>query len=146
MLYTTEVNDLLNANLPLLRRVYEQYQTLTRKVMSYNDAVNLFHSRSDCQISEKEVLYCFGMSKMTVPFENEDTDAAKYDKLLFVEFLEMIGRVAEYKFRGTELENLGLDKKIEEILDNIFAVLGKDAKRKTVDIDLEENTASDSDY
>ena len=81
ILYTTEVNDILNANLHLLRRIYEQYYTLSRKVMNYIDVVNLFHYRSDCQLSEKEVLYCYGMSKMTVPQENEDVDSAKYDKL-----------------------------------------------------------------
>ena len=83
---------------------------------------------------------------MTVPQENEDADFAKYDKLQFVEFLEMIGRVAEYKFRGTELEDIGLERKIEQILDDIFIVLGKEAKRKLVEVEYEENTQSDSDY
>ena len=58
----------------------------------------------------------------------------------------MIGRVAEFKFRGTELEEIGLDKKIEQILDDIFVVLGKDAKRKLVEVEFEENTQSDSEY
>ena len=58
----------------------------------------------------------------------------------------MIGRVADLKFRGTELEDLPLEKKIEEVLDNLFVVLGKDAKRVNVDIEVEELTESDSDY
>lgn len=84
---------------------------------------------------------------MTVAYENDDMDFAKYDKLQFVELLEMIARVADVKFRSSELEDIGLESKIEQILDDIFVVLGKDAKRKVIeDPDLAENTQSESDY
>ena len=40
---------------------------------------------------------------------------------MFVEFLEMIGRVADIKFKDSEQENLQLHYKIEYVLDEIFS-------------------------
>jgi hypothetical protein len=44
------------------------------------------------------------MSKMTVARESEES-TLKYKRLVFVEFLEMIGRAAEAKYRNSEFEN-----------------------------------------
>jgi hypothetical protein len=54
--------------------------------------------------------------------------------MVFVEFLEMIGRIADIKYRGTEVGNLPLNKKIEYVLDEVLQVVG--AKRNEVDIDV----------
>ena len=40
----------------------------------------------------------FGLSKMTCPNENED-GPTEYSQIRFVEFIEMIGRAADYKYR-----------------------------------------------
>lgn len=42
----------------------------------------------------------------------------------FVEFLEMICRVALFKFKGSDLENLELCQKVEFILDDVLALVG----------------------
>lgn len=47
--------------------------------------------------NEKDVTICYGLCKMTVPIESEDS-TAKYKRLKFVEFLELIGRVADYQY------------------------------------------------
>lgn len=57
-----------------------------------NEAIELFTKKSDCGLNEKEAIYCYGMSKMTVT--NENDDSSKYSLLQFVEFLEMICRAA----------------------------------------------------
>ena len=45
------------------------------------------------QLSEKQARYCYAMSKMTIL--HESTDGIKYyDQLVFVEFLELLGRIA----------------------------------------------------
>jgi hypothetical protein len=61
-----------------------------------DNVMDLFTKKSDCCLSQKDALFCYGMSKMTVANENENNKS--YFKLLFVEFLEMIGRVADFKF------------------------------------------------
>jgi len=67
----------------------------------------------------KDVIFCYGMSKMTLHDENNDGEA-RMKRIDFVEFLEMIGRAANVKFRGSELEDLPLYRKIEFILADIF--------------------------
>jgi hypothetical protein len=63
-----------------------------------------------------------------------------------VEFIEMIGRVAHMKFKGSDLDTLPLNEKIEFVLDDLFTAV-KGLKRKPVVIQEEfEETASDSDY
>jgi hypothetical protein len=64
--------------------------------MSLDNAIDLFTIQSECQISYKDCVYCFGMSKMTVTNENEESKT--YYRLLFVEFLEMVGRIAHLKY------------------------------------------------
>lgn len=132
------------ANDDTLRKLYARYYTLTKKWMSTEDAIDLFCVESECCLSNKEALYCHGMSKMTNPYENDNPE--RYQKLQYAEFLEMIGRVAELKYRGSEQESLPLAEKIETILDQLFVVLGPTAKRKEVDVDMEILTESDSDY
>jgi hypothetical protein len=57
-------------------------------------------------MSDKEVKLCFGMSKMTI--QDEVKNFAQYEKLKFVEFLELLGRVAHLKFLNSELSSLPL--------------------------------------
>ena len=85
-------------------------------------------------MTEKDCAYFFGMSKMTVVNENEDLK--KYDYVVFVEFIEMIARAAEYKFKGTELESLSLATKIEYLLDEMLPCFK--LTRKDVNIEVEE--------
>ena len=62
--------------------------------------MDLFTKKSDCGLNSKDTIFCYGMSKITLANENEKNK--NYFKLLFVEFLEMIGRVADLKFKGSE--------------------------------------------
>ena len=59
---------------------------------------------------------------MTVP--NESDDGSKYENLRYCEFLEMIGRIADMKFEGSEDEELEIHHKIEYILDDMFEAFG----------------------
>ena len=52
----------------------------------------------DGPISEREAMYCIGMSKMTVIKETAN-NAMKYEITDYPELLEMIGRVAEIKYK-----------------------------------------------
>lgn len=80
----------------ILKKIYALYFTVSQKYMTVENAIELFTVTSDCQLSQKDALFCLGMSKMTNAFENEEHK--NYTKLLFVEFLEMIGRAANIKY------------------------------------------------
>jgi len=56
------------------------------------DAVEMFTRDTNLGLSQRQAIICYGMSKMTVANENDHGD--KYQKMLFVEFLEMIARIA----------------------------------------------------
>ena len=59
------------------------------------------------------------MSKMTIIHEEYEED--RYNNLFFVEFLEMIGRIAVVKYEGTEIQDELLVTKIGFILDSLIA-------------------------
>ena len=87
---------------------------------------------------------CYGMSKMTQPDEYRSTDRHGYLVMEFVEFLEMICRVALAKFAGSDLENLDVYQKVEYILDDLLALVG--LERAARGSQEEEISESDEDY
>ena len=65
--------------------------------------------------------------------------------MLFSEFLELIGRVADIKFKNTgEMEGISLAQKIENILEELFPAFG--LTKNEVNFVQEENSESDDDY
>lgn len=87
-----------------------------KKSLSVEDALNLFARHHSFRISEQSCLFCFGMSKQTVVNERGLLTQLAYFSMEFVEFLEMVGRVAQAKFPGDK----GLECKIEDLLDEIL--------------------------
>ena len=134
-----DVNDVLEANQDNLFKVYQSFFVQIRKYMNLSDCQLLDH-RCQLGISEKEVQLAYGLSKMTV--ENENTKGSQYQKMLFVEFLEFIGRLAHSKYKADD--NLTLAQKIEFLLDDIF--LAYNMSRNDVEITIEEISESDDEY
>ena len=65
--------------------------------MSLQDSMTLF-SRDTDTLLEKDVNFCYGMSKMPNQFETKEFD--KHKKYVDItELLEMISRVAEFKYK-----------------------------------------------
>ena len=141
-LWCVDVNDVLEANLDLLRKVYKSYTSPVAHQMSLDGAIDLLANKADNGMNDRDALYCYGMSKMTVVDENNDSK--RYDSLVFVEFLEMVCRAANLKFSGSELESIALARKVEHILDDIFAPFH--LRRRGVRVEIAEETESDSDY
>ena len=51
---------------------------------------------------EKDATLCYGLCKMTVSLESENSND-KYKRLYFVELLELIGRMADLKYKNNNL-------------------------------------------
>ena len=96
----------------------EKFFQPRQKYLEFKDAVAIFSHKTET-IAEVDAKYIYGMSKMTMPDENNDGNG-RIKMMDFVEFLEMIGRAAHVKFRGSELEDLPLCRKIGFILADIF--------------------------
>ena len=112
--------------------------------MNKQDAMKFMMEHTHLQMAEKDAIYCYGMSKQTVL--DEQQHSKKYHLLPFVEFLELIGRVAEFKFRPTAMNAIPLFQKIEYTLDEIIPVLLPGKERLIPDIQEIEESDSDDDY
>jgi hypothetical protein len=88
--------------------------------MNMKDAVSLMVRDTEVKLTEKQVMYCYGMSKMTVKNEMEK-GAQSYQKLIFVEFLEFIGRIAYEKYKNLSEP---LFNKIDKIIGLILPLVG----------------------
>ena len=106
--------------------------------------MDLFVKKADLGLLEKDVVYFFGMSKMTGARENDKEQVAEYGRVSLVEFLEIVGRCADHKFRGSELEDIDLAQKVNFVMDDLFAPFNM--RRRNPRVDIEEETESDSDY
>ena len=69
----------------------------------------------------KDIVTCYGMSKMTVANELEFKGVNPYLKMQFVEFLEFIGRVADLKYQHEE--DIPLYQKIEKLLGPMLSLV-----------------------
>jgi hypothetical protein len=103
------------------------------------DAVDLIIRAAGFECAATEVLYCWGMSKMTVA--REDKHYNRYDEMKIVEFMEFLARLATKRFPS---QDLTLVEKIELVLDRILAVIKW--TRNLVPVRTEEESESDDEY
>ena len=97
-----DVNDLFEANLENLKKIYAHYKTPTKAFMEMQDCISMCTSESVLGISEKDISFCYGYCHMTVT--NEARMWKKYQQLELVEFLEFIGRLAHVRFKNSSPE------------------------------------------
>lgn len=95
-------------------------------------------------MTERQARLCYALSKQTVA-QNEGLEGIfKYDKLPYVEFLELLGRIAALRFVGTEFENEPFIKRLEYIVDSSLQVIG--ATRNEATTDEVDQSESDNEY
>jgi hypothetical protein len=86
--------------------------------MTIADVIDLYNDKAGVNMYEKDIQFLFAMSMMTVANENHAKN--KYAMLALPELLELIGRSADFKFAGSELEGFSLAQKIGCFLDLLF--------------------------
>ena len=109
------------------------YHGPRKNTFTREDAYKLVMKDLDIDCVHTDVLYCWGMSKITLPLENKNF--AKHDDMKYVEFLEFLGRMSDKRFpdeEGNE-NNIPLIQKIEMMLDNLFELVN--VERKTVSVE-----------
>ena len=144
LLWTLDVNDVLEANLEGLKKVYTHYHEPRKKFMTMGDAMGLMMRDTNLGLIDKDAVYCFGMSKMSVILEQDNM--WQYKRMQFVEFLELMGRIAHKKYpdHPDSHENLSLAQKIEHVLDSVLKLV--DVTRKDVHTNVVEESESDDEY
>ena len=66
------------------------------------------------------------MSKMTIVQDHNKEESLKYRRLLYVEFLELIARIAVQHFSDSELAEESLVFKVEHLLDDMLRFVDKE--------------------
>jgi len=106
-----------------------------------DDCIKIFTTYSRLGLDDQAARFCFG-SKMTP--ENEFFYYRDLD-IEFVEFLEMLCRVADFKFKVTELDSEPLYVKVGYVIDDLLPLIGV-YERNEVDSGQVEISESDEDY
>jgi hypothetical protein len=127
-LYHVEVNDILEVNLFNLQTLFAKYKDRRGKYVNIEGIKKLL-DKARVAYNEKDLMRDFVFSKMSVL--DESTANGAHEKMVFVEFLEFIGRFSESNIT----EEISLHTKIEKLLDAMFPPHG--LKRKPVS-DLED--------
>ena len=145
-LWTLDVNDLYEANLEPLKKIFKTFFTTKKSSMDLTDSINLLIKNANLMPTEKEVIQCYGMSKMTLP--NEIAKRKEYNALQFVEFLEFLARAAEvrHKVRGIrsrEEDKSELDSiKIESSFDKSVSAAQADPQTRNATSTLQADQSS----
>lgn len=120
-LWTIEISDLFKLNLEAIKRVTARYVNPRERAFSKKNALSLFCKDSNIALAEVDFTTCYGLSKMTIVQEHLMKDEyERYYKLRTVEFLDLIGRVADVKYK--EIMGLTLYDKIVFVLESLFAL------------------------
>lgn len=131
-IWTLEIDDILKTNMDGVQKLFRYYFHPNKKWFDIKDAIMLIcKDGMFVQTLEKEVVQCFGLSKMTIV--NEFESRALYKKLLFPEFLDFLVRVADIVFKTTDYEAAILPRKLERLLDRLFQLVK--VSRKEVNIE-----------
>lgn len=141
-LWTLDVNDVLAANSFGLQKLYNRNQTVHKTWLEFSEAVKLFSHETNL-LPDHQVKKCYAFSKMTIA---DDASSQSHTHLQFVEFLELIGRVAVayWEINKEHLEEVPLAKKIEFIIDSLLALLNM--KRNEVVSNFESESETDDEY
>lgn len=142
-LWTLDVNDVFQANLVSLQKLYSRNQTIHKTWLEMAEANHMFTQETSL-VTEFVFKTCYGFSKMTVI--DETTTGVQHYRMQIVEFFELIARVAVayWEQNKEHLEEVSLASKVEFVLDQLFPLIN--ARRHPVNIDEEEMSHTDDDY
>ena len=71
-------------------------------------------------LTPKQVLRAFALSKQTVGNETDEKQVKQYSKLNEAEFTEFIARMTIVIFQDSELSDISLEEKLEYVLRNLL--------------------------
>lgn len=129
--WTVDVNDCLEVNKDGLYSIYKSFMDLRavpkKKYMDLKEAEGLLTSyMPNLKVNVKVARRSFVMAKMTI--DDEVKKMHDYMRLQFVEFLEMLCRVALWHFDDYIYSDWSYMKKLHNVVDNILALKGIERK------------------
>ena len=136
-LYTYEVNSVLEANLSQCQSLFGKIRERAGKWISLEGYKSMI-SKTGIMLREEEIIKVYAFSKMSILDEMAAADS--YDRLLFVEFLESIGRLSFQIFEDTDMH---LEDMLDKTLGMIFPKYK--LKKKVAELVVESDSEVDID-
>lgn len=102
-LYNTECHMLFKKNEKELKNIYNHFTHPQKKQLNGKDVIELINNKAKLNVPDKSVMLSYGSSKMSCINLVESYEQQK--KMLYVEFIEFLGRVAKEKY-GESLRKL----------------------------------------
>ena len=97
-LWVHEIEMVVTLNDPALKALFKNYCRPGSQFMNERDFHNLFIRDSKIPVTAKMIREAYGMSQQTVILETDRSSYEAYDKCKYVEFLEVIARIAVILF------------------------------------------------
>lgn len=148
-LWTTEMNNLFHNNIdPLKKSFFHIARKPKAKRIRMADMIQYFvlcrePEYDGIRVAERYFRTCYALCKM--PVQNEEHEMEQYKAIVFVEYLEFLGRLAEFKFKDQpSIQEEPLVTRCEYLLDALFFLVGEE-RRDTFAV-LADESASDDDY
>ena len=91
--------------------------------MTVLECYDLFKNDCPLNMPQLTIHHAFALCKMSIVNETDRKAHEQYRALQYVEFLELIARIAELHFKDSEMEDLMLDKKVGHILDELLPIV-----------------------
>jgi hypothetical protein len=121
-LYTEEVNELLVRNEMGLKKLFGLFTHGQKRYLTVKDAIELVNTKGELRFLDRQVIKQFGMSKM--PHVDAILNPEFPSRLVFVEFLEFLGRIAFELFRDHEkMKEEPLHLKYDALLTRLFKLV-----------------------
>lgn len=115
------VSEVLQANSDNLKKLFSETSQAC-STANFAQIVDLLSSESEIGLPHQLAMECVAYSKATVAKETEKLQ--EYDRFRFAEFLEAIVRAAFWKFHGSDMETIPLEKKVQHTLDDLLSGIG----------------------
>lgn len=128
-LYNSEVNSVLEANLSQCQILFAKHKERLGRWISLEGYKKMV-SNAGINLKEENIIKVYAFSKMSILDEMANGDS--YDRLVFVEFLETLGRLSNEIFNEVEIS---LDEKISKTLGILFAKSGLRLNLPEVQVD-----------
>ena len=121
-LYTDEVNELLVKNEAGLKKLFGIYTHGQKRYMTVKDMIDLLNAKCELRFLDRQVIKQFGLSKM--PHMDAIITPEFPSRIVFVEFLELLGRLAFEIFKDHDkMKEEPLHIKYDALLTKMFNLI-----------------------
>lgn len=131
-LYCNDVNDLLEANLTNCQTLFTKNRERLGRWISLEGYKRMI-AKAGFNLKEEDIIKAYAFSKMSILDEMSSADS--YDRMVFVEFLESLGRLSNALYGQLEI---GLTEMMDKTLEALFIKNG--LKKRAPEVAKEENS------